>query len=261
MLERSKSLSLPLLILFLSALLSAPVFADAMTEEFQQTYPLSADGTVSLENINGDVKIEAWDRDEVEVIAVKKGPDQAALDRVAIEIDASSNRVEIETEYKKESGERGWSGKQWASVDYTLRVPRQARLSEIELVNGSLHIHDLRGDIEASLVNGNVEASGLAGDLDLSTVNGKLDVSFDQLDGQQSVDLDSVNGSIVLSLGSASSADVKASTVHGPIRNDFGFEVDKGEYVGRSMHGRLGGGEASIKLNNVNGSITVRQGG
>ena len=45
---------------------------DEVREEFHQTYPISATGRVSLENINGDVQIKVWDRAAVQVDAVKK---------------------------------------------------------------------------------------------------------------------------------------------------------------------------------------------
>nr|MBA3804147.1 hypothetical protein [Acidobacteriota bacterium] len=40
---------------------------EKLREEFHQTYPLAADGRVSLENINGSVTISTWDRNEVKV--------------------------------------------------------------------------------------------------------------------------------------------------------------------------------------------------
>ncbi len=38
---------------------------------FQQSYPLAAGGSFLLENVNGSVQVEGWDRNEVEVRAVK----------------------------------------------------------------------------------------------------------------------------------------------------------------------------------------------
>ena len=49
-------------------------------EEFHQTYALEAHGRVVLENINGDVHITAWDRNEVKVDAAKSAYSQERLD-------------------------------------------------------------------------------------------------------------------------------------------------------------------------------------
>ena len=41
-----------------------------VTREFAQTYPLRSGGSLELNNVNGTVRIEAWDKDVVEVRAV-----------------------------------------------------------------------------------------------------------------------------------------------------------------------------------------------
>jgi len=43
----------------------------AFTEEFHQTYSLTPDGRVELDNINGAVHISTWDKNEVKVDAIK----------------------------------------------------------------------------------------------------------------------------------------------------------------------------------------------
>ena len=43
-----------------------------LREEFHQSYPISAQGRVTLKNISGAVRITAWDRAEVRVDAVKR---------------------------------------------------------------------------------------------------------------------------------------------------------------------------------------------
>src|ERR1700755_2830409 len=70
-----------------------------LTEEFHQTYPLSATGRVSLSNINGSVRISAWDRNEVKVEAIKRAYTQERLREAEINVSANSGSIEIETEY------------------------------------------------------------------------------------------------------------------------------------------------------------------
>ena len=43
---------------------------EELREEFNRSFPLSAGGRVSLENISGEVKVIAWDRNEVKIEAV-----------------------------------------------------------------------------------------------------------------------------------------------------------------------------------------------
>ena len=66
---------------------------------------------------------------------------------------------------------------------------------------------------------------------------------------------------IVLFVPSGASAQVKASTVHGAITNDFGLAVEDGQYVGHNLSGQIGSGGPRIRLSNVNGPIAIKRGG
>ena len=37
------------------------------TEKFEQTYPLTPNGRVSVSNVNGSITVKAWDRSEVKL--------------------------------------------------------------------------------------------------------------------------------------------------------------------------------------------------
>lgn len=235
---------------------------DELTEEFHQTYPLAATGRVSVANINGDVHISAWDRNEVKVDAVKRAYSPQRLSEVTIEVTNTADSVMIKTKYPERNVNFDLRSREnnSASVEYTLTIPRGARLDGAELVNGSLDIEGVQGDVHASLVNGQVKAGGLGGEVKLSTVNGSIEANVARLDEAKGVTLNSVNGSILLMVPSGASAQVKASTLHGAITNDFGLTVNDGQYVGHDLSGQIGSGGPRIRLNNVNGSIAIKRG-
>jgi DUF4097 and DUF4098 domain-containing protein YvlB len=214
---------------------------------------------VELENINGAAHITVWDRDEVKVDAVKYAGSKERLNEAHIRVEASRDSISIRTEYPdhnltfNDDDERHNP----ASVEYTLTVPRTARLDEIKLINGSLDVTGVAGEIRASLINGRLIARELSGPAKLSTINGRLDAQFGRLSNSP-ITLKSVNGSIELMLPSDSRAEIEASTVHGGISNDFGLGVRNHEYVGHDLHGQLGGGGTRIRLENVNGRIEIR---
>ncbi len=235
---------------------------ETLREEFHQTYPLSPGGRVSLENINGSVRVSAWDRNEVKVDAVKTARRRDRLDEAKVVVSADPNSVHVETDYPTrtqnfEDGEGNYNNP--ATVEYTLTVPRGARVDSIELINGDLNIDGLAGDVKASSINGKLSAHELGGDVRLSTVNGKLEAVFGRLTAMKSISINSVNGPISLTIPSDASAELKADTVHGPITNDFGLPVRRGEYVGRDLAGQLGAGGTRIRLGNVNGEISIRR--
>jgi DUF4097 and DUF4098 domain-containing protein YvlB len=229
----------------------------ALTEEFHQTYAITAGGRVELDNINGDVHISSWDRNEVKVDAVKYADTKERLDEAKIEIDSRNDSLSIRTKYADHDHTWNWgSHNNPAGVEYTLTVPRTVRLDEIKLINGALDVSGVGGEVNASLINGRLEAHNLAGRARLSTINGRLDARFDELAGR-SVELNSVNGSVELTIPSDSKAELEASTVSGGISNDFGLHVNNHQYVGHDLRGELGTGGTHIKLENVNGRIAI----
>ena len=229
----------------------------AFTEEFHQTYSLTPDGRVELDNINGAVHISTWDKNEVKVDAIKYADAKERLDDARIEIDSGKEYLSIRTKYRDHDLTFNWgSHNNPPGVEYTLTVPRTARLDEIKLINGSLAVTGVTGEVHASCINGKLEAHNLAGRAELSTINGHLDAKFDQLAGS-SVELNSVNGSVELTIPSDSKAEIEASTVSGGIDNDFGLHVNHHRFVGHDLRGELGSGGPRIKLENVNGHIEI----
>jgi hypothetical protein len=229
----------------------------AFTEEFHQTYTLAADGRVELDNINGAVHISTWDQNEVKVDAVKSADNKDRLGEARIEVDSSASRLSIRTKYRDHDNTFNWGSRNNPpSVEYTLTVPRTVRLDEIKLINGSLDITGVTGEVHASCINGKLEAHNLSGRAELSTINGRLDARFDQLPGS-SVELKSVNGSVELTIPSDSKAEIEASTVSGGIENDFGLHVNHHRFVGHDLRGELGSGGPHIRLEDVNGRIEI----
>jgi Putative adhesin len=229
---------------------------DALREEFHHRYPLSADGRVELRNVNGAVDISAWDQEQVQVDAVKRSETEEQLKETEIRVRASHDSISIETHYRDDEGSgrgRGHCG----TVDYTLRVPRHARLDQINLVNGSLDVTGVLGEVRAVSVNGRLEAHELGGGAKLSTVNGSLEAQFSRVGP---IDISSVNGSIDLTLPSDTKANVEATTVHGSLHNDFGLATSGHGWMGHELRGQLGGGGSDLRLNDVNGSIEIHRG-
>jgi DUF4097 and DUF4098 domain-containing protein YvlB len=235
-----------------------------LTEEFHQNYPLSATGRVSIENINGGVRIAVWDQNEVKVDAVKRSHQREGLDEVKIEVVNTADSVRIKTRYPdreqsfNDQGSRRYNNP--ASVEYTLTIPRKAQLDSAQLVNGSLDIEGVEGDVKADCVNGRIKANGLMGEVRLSTVNGGIEATILRLDDARGVTLNSVNGTIDLIIPGNASAQIKANTIHGAITNDFGLQVNDGQYVGHDLSGQIGSGGPRVRLNNVNGPISIKRG-
>ena len=213
--------------LTLSTILATPIQAKVI-DEVSKTFDVSADAQFQLDNINGSVEIAGWNKDQIQVSAVITANNQSDRDRIRLEMDQTSLGVIVETKYEKESR---WRDNGSGKVDYTVKVPFGASLSDIELVNGSLSIENITGQVNAELVNGSIKAKGLAATTELSSVNGSIKVWVQSAeDHLKHIDLETVNGSIKLYLPADINASVDVDTMHGSIKNDFGLQADK-KYV------------------------------
>ena len=232
------------------------------SQYFDQTYSVSERVQVSLENVNGDVRIEVWDQAEVRVQAEKFASSQERLDELEIEVNASQDSVRIGTHYPDHRSFFGWfsfGSSDHYRVEYTLTVPRGAELDSIELVNGDLVVIGVQGGMEAELVNGDIIAKEIGGDLRLSTINGSIRPEFENMENVERIELESVNGEIKLILPSGASASVRVETLNGKLRNDFGLEIREHKYVGADMRGKIGAGDVDVIIETVNGGIEIRQ--
>ena len=226
-----------------------------VVDEVEKSFKVESNSSLRLDNVNGSVDIIAWKKNEIKVTAVITANDQDDRDRITIEMEQSSRGVDVKTRYSKQSG---WGNSHSGKVDYTVMVPFGARLPSIELVNGSLTIKNVEGEIDAELVNGAIVATGLAGDSEISSVNGSINVKYkDSVSQLNRINLETVNGSVKLYLPDEISASVNVETVHGSIKNDFGLKAEKNMFVGHTLHGDIGSGKVSISIDSVNGSVKI----
>ncbi len=231
---------------------------DEYQQDFNQTLPLTANGRLTLDNINGRIEIHGWDQNTVVIKALKHGKTRDSVDQLKILVDARPEHITIHT--KQPEHWFGWNHDS-ATVDYILQVPQHAQLAGISSVNGPVVIDGVSGTIEASSVNGPVQVRGAASDLKLSTVNGHLEAQMVALGKGQSVSLDAVNGHLELTLPATADATVSADTVNGGLSSEFpSLSVKKEFPLGRHLTGTLGNGGARVTASTVNGGISFRRG-
>lgn len=247
--------------LALGLVLASSTALAAVSETEEHSFNLSEGGRVSVSNINGDISVQSSSGDVVKVIARKKAGTKEYLDELKIVIEASDDYVRIETRHPDSN--HSWFGSgddKSGSVSYEITVPEGAQLDSIETVNGDINISGAKASVNVSSVNGDLDLTGLEGDARLETVNGSVTAQFDTLGAGQRVRAEAVNGRIRLKIPASASARIHAETLNGGIdADDFGLEVDKG-YVGRELDGEIGGGEADVNIDTVNGSIDIKMG-
>lgn len=224
-----------------------------------------ADGrTVYLHNVNGSVRFEAGSGDRVEVEAEKRWR-RGDPDDVRIEARQASNgnivicamwrRGDTCSESGVDGGERQWNRNNDVSVHFVVRVPAYSHV-DANTVNGSVEVAELRGRVEANTVNGNVEAASSGGPVRARTVNGSIHAKGQV--GRESLDYETVNGSIEIELPADANVDVSLRTTNGRVTSDFPITFS-GEINPRRIEAQVGNGGPELRARTVNGGIRLRK--
>jgi hypothetical protein len=225
----------------------------AFRETVDVSRPLEENGELSIENVNGSVRVASWDEPQVRIEAVKAAGTREALERIHVRVEGEGDRVRVKTELPRGP----WFGR-GGKVDYTVTAPRGARL-RVENVNGRVEIRRMDGAVRASTVNGSLEANEIGGAIDASTVNGTVEVGVVRVDPSGSSSLKTTNGSVRLRLPADAAVEIEGSTVNGSAHCDF--DLQEGATVTRKrVHGRIGAGGPRFELAAVNGSLHVDRG-
>ena len=221
-------------------------------EEFRQTVALNASGEFEVSNVNGQVEIAVWDRNEVQILATKTAKNEADLKDVQVVVTGSGNKVEVDTKLPK-----GWN--RGGSVSYRITLPAMVDL-EVDTVNGSVSVNGVAGPMDLHSVNGRVEATGAVAPVRANTVNGQLTIRYAGKPTVGEHRFETVNGSVRVYLPSSVAGKFHAGSVNGSIETDFALHVSKAKFgPSRSLDGELGsGGDTSFSFKTVNGSVDIR---
>lgn len=260
------------------------VQAATLKDRFQQTYPLGAGGTVTLDNVNGGVTIEAWDRDEVMVVAdkeVKAKTDEVArkaMQQVQIQVNKSSNKLDIVTKLpKRDNGLFEWMAGNNVNINvkYQVKVPRNATL-DIETVNGGIRLAGTHGKATVETTNGALTIDGVHGNLDLETTNGAINVTrsagaveAETTNGGIEVELTEVpdgsdlvfgttNGSVTVRLPRDIRVSLDAATSNGRVDSDFDVSGADSKSK-RRLSGDINGGGGKLRVRSTNGSVSIEE--
>jgi hypothetical protein len=241
------------------------VVQPASAQDFEWTGTVDRGDALEVHGVNGEIEAVATSGNRVRVTAVKTEGRRGNSEEVTIDVVEHAGGVTICTMYPDKRGKREnrcAAGDSNISnhdndtrVDYRIEVPDGVNL-HVGTVNGDVSVDRVAGDVHASTVNGDVEVES-GGNAEASTVNGSIRASMAQ-DLKDDLRFSTVNGSVTVSLPARANADVEASTVNGGMESDFPLTI-QGRFSNRSMRGTIGDGGHRLKLNTVNGGITIRR--
>jgi DUF4097 and DUF4098 domain-containing protein YvlB len=184
------------------------------TERFSQTYKVTGDGMLDLQNIAGDVRVTAARGNEIRIDATKRArarddnQTRRLLTELRIEVNHVGNRVEVRTIYPRNQG-RNTS----ASVDYTITVPSGAILN-LKTIAGDVSVAEVKGEVRAESVSGSVDISATPNLASAKTISG--DVRAHGITTAGTLTLGTVSGSVIAS--SLEARAIEAGTISGTVQ-------------------------------------------
>jgi hypothetical protein len=212
--------------------LSNAACSDAFGAQFSEavhTHVPLALAVLHVENPVGRVTVQAWNRKDVQIDAVKRAGSADDVHAIDISVQPSGNRLDVTAQLGSNSNHR--------SVDFTIHAPASSDIS-----------------IDASV--GEVDVEGFVHNVDVDASVGKVTVAMARLGSGQSVTIQSSVGSIDLMLPHGSSAQINASTSVGSVGGDVGFNLER-HTVGADGNVTIGSGGARVSLTTSTGSIKV----
>ena len=239
-----------LLVLVILVLLGSVVLGAGYRQELHYECRVAEGGRLSIYNVTGNITVQTWDKDYVDVRAVKTtNRSLTELDKVKIEV-ISGSAARIKTVYLTNNASVG--------VDYDIRVPEDAVLDAVENVTGNVHLEEVRDVTSVKNITGNLFVKSAAGPVRADCVTGNIKVYFAKLKGDTAAKL--ITGQIDLYLPGDLDAALDLSVTTGNITND-GLKVILGSFAKLPTHldGTLGTGGPKIRAEVVTGGISLHK--
>src|SRR5215475_12409829 len=187
-----KSLFASVFFAFVLAVCAVPGFA--YSKDFDQTYPLQQGGSFELQNVNGPVEVQGWDKDAVEVHAVKSAKrNEADLERVTIQVSAKPQSISVTTRYPQDEGVE-------VAVEYLIHVPHGAHVEHVGTINGTVVVAGVAAVDDLHTVNGNIEVYDGGGSVHAHTTNGNIHLELAHFRGSKGASAETTNGSLLVAL-------------------------------------------------------------
>jgi len=222
-------------------------------------FAAGGDRTLDVRNINGFIHVQGTSDPAVQMsihktVRAETAGDNADAER-DVRLDFSEQKPTVEAVVRDRRnhvcGEPSHDEARWERVhyevryDFTIRVPRDAKLRLCTINGGDLIVAGTIGDFLVDNVNGRIDMNGVAGSF--KTVNGNIDVSF--VDGL--------------------SADFSMKTFNGGLFTDFDVQPLAGKApapperrdgtfvyrVGNFTRVRVGRGGPEIAFETLNGNV------
>ncbi len=243
---------------------SIDIASGKASETWSRTYKLADKGRFELINVNGRITVQPADGTEVVVEGQKTAKarsDDAAkelLPKIEIREEVGESTVRVEARPPRLSG---FSSHE---IEWTVKVPRGVIL-DLRTTNGGVRLNDIANEVHAKTTNGGVKGERLESMIvEATAVNGGIELELTKpLDDSGSIEMETVNGGVVLMLPDQSKATIEARCVNGGVhvedlslsRDDQGNANDWERR--RRLNATMNGGGAKVRMSTTNGGVRL----
>ena len=229
-----------------------------LRESFRKTVHFTPGGTVSIFHTEGDVVIQGWDKEEVQIYAEKMilfpYEDRIRIWRgrpqyPQINVEAVVDLLNIKTEIPDESEFKG-------AVDYLIRLPQSIEINLNISGGGQVTVTDFYGNVSVDLNEGNLSVENFSGSLKAFLKTGSINAQILDLRREDEIAISTQKGDIILSLPSDVEASLEGSAPNGKI--DCEFDV-KTESPALELSVQIGEGGTDISVTASQGNIKIKK--
>lgn len=245
----------------------------------QVTVPLSdpsRPGLIDISLVRGSITVRATNRKDVAVMARPEAdrpnrrdqPDATGLRRIpqtaGYRITEEGNRIKMSSDSPNRA------------ITFEIEAPARTNLKLSTVNGGEILVENIEGDLEISNVNGGITLNGVAGSVLAGTTNGSVRAILTRVTADRDMAFTSLNGTVDVTLPSATKANLRLRSDHGDVYSDFDVQLAQaaaatvqetrstnGRYRinrNRSIVGTINGGGPEFELRTFNSNVYVRKG-
>ena len=212
----------------------------AAGESINETMDVSPDSWITVSNTAGDIEIEGWSRNQVEVTGeLGSGVEELIFER-------HDDEITIKVKVPQHHSSR-------ISSDLQIKVPETSSIS-VQGVSSDIDVSNVHGEQNLGTVSGDVETEVFGSDIEASSVSGDVELQGDDKDIRTQIN--SVSGDVEMQ---NIAGEVEASSVSGDVLivdSEFdraSLNTTNGDLV---FHARLRNG-GRLQIETINGEVDV----
>ncbi len=224
--------------------------------------------SLTIQNVSGPIRIEAWDKDYTQMHYVKEASGRSGLKDLLVEIEKRGSNLSVRAVYPKIAISTR------RSISFEVKIPASVESISAHNVSGEIRIGDIGTSVDQDLktVSGrirsgsshNLTAASVSGSirfaasgkyLQLKTTSGSIEGEILGLEPSGSVKINSVSGSVELAAFPGLDALVELKSVSGNITCGFPLELISSKR--NHLEGRIAKGSIPFHVETVSGGIAL----